>query len=215
MKNESWQPPWKRGWDEIGGKRCFFRSSWEANYARYLQYLKESDEIADWRHEPETLWLGTTGYIPDFLVIERDGGKTYHEVKGFMDYRSRRKLSLFRQRYPAVSLRLITQKEYLAIERQFLGVICGWQKQRSKEPIGAARPNKRTLRCRVDRSIEQIFQSLGNIIDLYGDVDLRIAAHAAAIRSDLRLLEAQVLADRGSAAPSRHSSSARIEAPAP
>lgn len=44
---------WKGGWREVGGKRIYARSRWEANYARYLELLKTSGEIAEWEHEPE------------------------------------------------------------------------------------------------------------------------------------------------------------------
>lgn len=190
-----WRPPWKRGWSTVGEKHCFFRSSWEANYARYLQWLKEADEIVDWAHEPETLWLGSTGYIPDFRVKECDGSTTYHEVKGFMDYRSRSKLALLAKRYPAIDLRLVTQREYFAIEKQFSAYVEGWQcqKKKGRASVGAGRPSRRSLRCRVNKSIEQLLQSLGSIINLYGDIDLRVCARAESIRSDIRLLEEDAL----------------------
>ena len=31
----------RRGWLEIGGKRCYMRSAWERNVARYYQWLKD------------------------------------------------------------------------------------------------------------------------------------------------------------------------------
>ena len=40
----------KAGWREIGDKRCYFKSAWEANYARYLQWLKENGRIIDWEY---------------------------------------------------------------------------------------------------------------------------------------------------------------------
>ena len=48
---------WKAGWREIAGRRIYFRSRWEANYARYLQWLKDRGEIVDWEYEPETFWF--------------------------------------------------------------------------------------------------------------------------------------------------------------
>jgi hypothetical protein len=39
---------WKAGWREIGGYRKFYRSKWEANYARYLEWLRARGEITAW-----------------------------------------------------------------------------------------------------------------------------------------------------------------------
>jgi hypothetical protein len=186
---QGWYPPWRRGWEEIGGQRCFFRSSWEANYARYLQWLKDADEIADWAHEPETLWLGTTGYIPDFRVTETDGTKTYHEVKGYMDHRSRQKLSLLKHRYPRVKLCLVTQAEYRAIERQYFGVIEGWRNQRGAVSKAIGRPSKRSMRCRVDKSLEQLHQALAGLGYLFADIDLRVSARTEMLRGEIDALE--------------------------
>ena len=48
---------WKAGWREIGGQRIYARSRWEANYARYLEWLRANGSIAKWEHEPETFWF--------------------------------------------------------------------------------------------------------------------------------------------------------------
>src|SRR4030042_269614 len=45
---------WKGGWREIGGKKKYYRSRWEANYARYLEFLKVNGEINGWEHKPKT-----------------------------------------------------------------------------------------------------------------------------------------------------------------
>lgn len=55
--NPRFKVSWKQGWREVGGKRCYFRSKWEANYARYLQWMKDQGKIAEWEHEPETFWF--------------------------------------------------------------------------------------------------------------------------------------------------------------
>ena len=38
-----------RGWRVIGGDRIYFKSKAEANFARYLEYLKSRGEIAWWK----------------------------------------------------------------------------------------------------------------------------------------------------------------------
>src|SRR5690348_13804250 len=83
----------------------FFRSAWEANYARYLNFLKDSHEITDWEYEPETfIFHGVTrnplSYLPDFKVIENDGSVVYHEIKGWMDSKSKSKLRRMAKFYP-------------------------------------------------------------------------------------------------------------------
>jgi hypothetical protein len=87
----------KRGTIEIGGKTFFARSSWEANIAAYLQFLKEHNEILDWEHEPETFWFekikrGVRSYLPDFKVTKNDGSFYFAEVKGWMDDKSKTKI---------------------------------------------------------------------------------------------------------------------------
>ena len=55
--DESVRGSWKASWHEVGNQRCFFRSRWEANYARYLEWLCSIGQIAKWEHEPQTFWL--------------------------------------------------------------------------------------------------------------------------------------------------------------
>jgi hypothetical protein len=103
---------WKSAWREIGGKRKFFRSKWEANYARYLEYLKCQKIIADWLHEPETFWFegikrGCVSYLPDYKVLLPDGSHYWVEVKGYMDDRSKTKIKRFEKYFPKESLKVI------------------------------------------------------------------------------------------------------------
>lgn len=103
---------WKSDWRTIGGKKKYFRSRWEANYARYLQFLKEKGEISDWIHECQTFWFleilrGCRSYLPDFKVINLDGSHYWVEVKGWMDDKSVTKLKRFAKYYPQEKLELI------------------------------------------------------------------------------------------------------------
>lgn len=123
---------WKAGWREIGGVRKFYRSRWEANYARYLQWLKEKNQIQDWQHEPETFWFenikrGARTYLPDFRVVEMDGAVVFHEVKGWMDSKSKTKLRRMKKYYPAVKIVLVQKKQYEAICRKVSSLIGGWE----------------------------------------------------------------------------------------
>ncbi|WP_145270189.1 PDDEXK family nuclease [Tautonia plasticadhaerens] len=126
------QTRWKAGWREIGGKRNYYRSAWESNYARYLEWLKSLGEIRDWKHEPCTFWFpgikrGCVSYLPDFLVIERNGEEAYHEVKGWMDARSATKIKRMAKYHPAVRLVVIDARQYRLIKAQAERLVPGWE----------------------------------------------------------------------------------------
>ena len=129
---------WKAGWREIGGYRKYYRSRWEANYARYLQWLKERGEIRDWKHEPETFWFeaikrGVRSYLPDFRVWENNGATPLHEVKGWMDDRSKTTLKRMAKYHPGEKIVVIREKDYNAIARTVGPMIAGWEKSERKD----------------------------------------------------------------------------------
>lgn len=122
---------WKAGWRVIGGQRCYFRSRWEANYARYLQHLVETCKIRGWEHEPKTFWFdgirrGVCSYKPDFRVTMPDGSIEWHEVKGWMDARSRTTLKRMAKYHPAEKIVLVDSKPYAAIQRDHRA-LKGWE----------------------------------------------------------------------------------------
>lgn len=123
---------WKAAWHEIGGKRNYYRSKWESNYAYYLEWLKQKGHIKDWQHEPKIFWFegikrGTVSYLPDFCVIENNGEETYHEVKGWMDDRSKTKLKRMAKYHPNVKLILIDRKQYESLRKQVCKFVPGWE----------------------------------------------------------------------------------------
>lgn len=123
---------WKAGWRDIGGKRKYFRSRWEANYARYLELLKAAGEITEWEHEPETFWFdgikrGCMSYLPDFRVTNQCGKVEYHEVKGWMDDRSKTKIKRMAKYHPEVTLIVIEKKQYTEIKNKTSRLIAGWE----------------------------------------------------------------------------------------
>ncbi len=135
------------------GKRAdlgdvYFRSSWEANYARYLNWLVGLGEIERWQYEPETFWFhaikrGTRSYTPDFRVYER--GRSYLvEVKGWMDAKSKTKLARMAKYYPEVEIRLVDEAQYKAIARAVAALIPGWETKRTaraaRQPSGSSSP---------------------------------------------------------------------------
>lgn len=122
---------WKAGWREIGDRRIYFRSRWEANYARYLQWLKERGDILEWEYEPETFWFdtikrGVRSYKPDFRIHELNGAKPLHEVKGWMDARSKTTLKRMAKYHPHETIILVREKEMRAISR-FAALIPDWE----------------------------------------------------------------------------------------
>lgn len=123
---------WKAGWREIGGKRKYFRSRWEANYARYLEFLKIHGEIKEWEHECEVFWFegikrGCMSYLPDFKVTNKNDSTEFHEVKGWMDERSKTKINRMRIYHPTVKLVLIQEAWFRANNRKLNGLIPEWE----------------------------------------------------------------------------------------
>lgn len=102
---------WKAQWCEVGGKRFYARSSWEINHANWLESLKKNKSIIDWEHEPETFWFtgikrGAMSYLPDFKITLNDNSVEFHEIKGWMDSRSRTKIKRFRKQFKDHTLKI-------------------------------------------------------------------------------------------------------------
>ncbi len=122
----------KSGWRTIGGKRNYYRSGWEANYARFLEWQKSRDDILDWEHEHETFWFdgirrGTNSYLPDFHVWLPGCNLEIHEVKGYMDAKSKTKIKRMAKYHPTVKLVVIDAKQYRKIASIFSKVVPGWE----------------------------------------------------------------------------------------
>lgn len=121
----------RRGYrDDLG--KIFFRSRWEANYARFLNLLKANGEIRAWEYEADTFWFeairrGIRSYTPDFKVRDRSGATYYVEVKGWMDPKSKTKLKRMKKYYPAIDLRLFGEKAYRELDRKLGKAIAGWE----------------------------------------------------------------------------------------
>jgi len=112
------------GWYKIAGVRGkhYFRSGWEVVYARYLQWLKNTGRIEKWEYEPDTFWFkeikrGVRSYTPDFKIYNWTGTTEFHEVKGYMNDKSKTKIKRMAKYYPKIALVVICKKEYKPIER--------------------------------------------------------------------------------------------------
>lgn len=126
------KPQWKAGWREIGGVRKYYRSRWEANYARYLNWLVAKKQLNSWAHETTTFWFpqikrGVCSYLPDFEVETLDGKTEFHEVKGYLDSKSKTKLKRMAKYHPEIKVVLISQKLYLSIEKAASALVQGWE----------------------------------------------------------------------------------------
>ncbi len=138
-------------WCEIGGKRFYSRSMWERNYARYLQFLKERNEIFDWHYEPKTFWFleikrGVRSYKPDFLIESVELGNNYWvEVKGFMDSKSLTKLKRMRIYYPQEIIRVITAKWFADNNQKMRTIIKDWEIGKSCLPKFKTMPKKKYI----------------------------------------------------------------------
>lgn len=114
----------QRGDYECSKGTVYFRSKWEANYALFLDFLVKNGDIKDWEYETERfvfeqIKFGTRSYLPDFKIINHDNTFEYHEVKGYMDARSKTKLKRMEKYFPDVKLILIDKKYYSELYKKF------------------------------------------------------------------------------------------------
>lgn len=110
----------------------FVRSSWEANWARYLNWLIEMGEIQEWgyelvRFEFHGIKRGIRSYLPDFRVVNNDGSIEYHEVKGWLNARSKTALKRMVKYYPDIKLVLIDEETYRTVEKDVKPFIPLWE----------------------------------------------------------------------------------------
>lgn len=121
-----------------GGKRkdvgnIYFRSSWEANIARYLNWLQANGDVYKWEYEADTFHFekikrGIRYYTPDFKIWDTAESEPYYwEVKGWMDTASKTRLDRMARYYPKVKLIVIGKDEYYAIARQMKYLIPEWE----------------------------------------------------------------------------------------
>ena len=120
-----------------GGKRAdlggqYFRSRWEANYARVLNELKRRGEIVDWKYEDREFQFpvkrGTRFYKVDFHVYEEGGREYFVEIKGFLAAKDVTALVRMRKYYPEVTVLLLDRKRYAELESEFGYLLEGWEK---------------------------------------------------------------------------------------
>lgn len=126
-----------------GGKRedlnnQYFRSSWEANWARYLNWLISVGRIKSWEFEPETFEFATIKrgvrfYTPDFRVVNDDDSVEYHEIKGWMDKKSATRMKRMAKYYPDIKIILIDADGYRSVARDVRRFIPEWETKEDAE----------------------------------------------------------------------------------
>lgn len=112
----------------------FFRSNYEANYARYLNFLMDNGEpIEKWEYEPDTFEFknikrGTRFYTPDFKIYLKDKHIEYHEVKGWDYPKGITQRKRFAKNYPQLKLVVIGDDFFKEIRRKgFNNLIPNWE----------------------------------------------------------------------------------------
>lgn len=109
-----------------------FRSAWEANAARWLNWRQAQGEIAKWEFEPKSFVFsgvtrGVVYYLPDFRVTYPDGRVEYLEIKGRETSKDRTKYKRMRSHYPEVVLKVLGPVEYKALCLKFKD-LPNWEK---------------------------------------------------------------------------------------
>lgn len=122
----------KRGFRYIGSEKFYFKSAWEANYARYLEFLKSQNQIAKWEYEPFTFWFekirrGTRSYLPDFKVTNNDKSHHWVEVKGYLDQKSKTKLNRMHIYYPDEKIMIVDQQWFAKNCPKLKNLILDWE----------------------------------------------------------------------------------------
>lgn len=125
--------------EDLGGR--YFRSTWEANYARYLNFLLDHGDLLGWEYEPKTFRFpgierGAFEYRPDFLVKKQTGAE-WHEVKGWMDPKSKTRLKRMAKYFPAEKVVVIDATWFRRANDQLAALIPGWERGRKPAPSNA------------------------------------------------------------------------------
>jgi hypothetical protein len=97
----------------------YVRSSWEANYCRWLRFHGITYE-----YEPRAFDMGDSTYIPDFWITSWN---CWVEIKGYWTEKARLKVSKFRQLYPGERLLIIGEDEYKELEE-----VPGWERGKKR-----------------------------------------------------------------------------------
>ncbi len=101
-----------------------FKSSWEANIARLLNFKK-----LDWEYEKASESYSTEigYYIPDFKVIDKEGKTYIIEVKGYWDDRSVKKVWSAITQSKDEKIIIIDSDYYSILNNEYSNTIPNWE----------------------------------------------------------------------------------------
>lgn len=101
----------------------YFRSTWEANYARILTLLN-----IDYDFEIESFYIElsnkTSTYTPDFYLPSKN---KYIEIKGVWIDDVKEKFDASKEQYPDIKIEVIDGKKYKRLEKMFKHRIEHWE----------------------------------------------------------------------------------------
>lgn len=115
--------------EDIG---IYVRSSWEANYFRFLRYQQEKNLILGFSYEKDTFYFedGSSphSYRPDFKIFLCDGTEKFIEIKGRETQKDIIRLDKFKKFFPFHILEILRYREYMELERGYRKLIPTWEK---------------------------------------------------------------------------------------
>lgn len=119
------------GWHEFGERKYYMRSKAEYRFSCYLEWLKKIGNIHSWEYEPKEFWFepikrGCVSYKPDFLVTSNDSSHYWVEVKGYMDAKSKTKISRFKKYFPHEKLEVVDAKWFSRNSKKLKSLVPGW-----------------------------------------------------------------------------------------
>lgn len=98
----------------------YFRSTWEANFARILKFENEYYE-----YEKYSFFLEKgSRYIPDFYLPQED---VFVEIKGYWNERGKNKVLRFKKQYPDKLLIIVGEKTYDYLKNSYQKIILNWE----------------------------------------------------------------------------------------
>lgn len=96
----------------------FVRSTWEANFARILNYCGISYE-----YELKRFDLGYATYLPDFYLFEKD---MYIEIKGY-DTKEAKQKRIMTRKIHKVKIKVIKLEKYNQLQNTYKKLILNWE----------------------------------------------------------------------------------------
>lgn len=122
----------KAGWYDFCERRYYMRSLAEKRYACYLEWLRKNDQIWNWEYEPQEFWFegikrGCVSYKPDFKVTNMNLTHYWIEVKGYMDAKSKTKISRFKKYFPEEKLEVVDSSWFSRNKKKLSRLVPGWE----------------------------------------------------------------------------------------